>query len=83
MKILYFAWIRQAVGLGSEEVRLPAEIETMAEVMDWLVSRGGGFEEVFRMREGVRMAVDQRYAEPDTAVRGAKELAFFPPMTGG
>jgi molybdopterin synthase sulfur carrier subunit len=83
MKLLYFAWVRERVGRPEEEVELPAGIGTVAELVGWLRSRGPEFEAAFARPAVVRAAVDRVHARPDTPLGGAREIAFFPPMTGG
>lgn len=83
MKLLYFAWVRERVGIPEEEVELPPGIGTVAELVGWLRSRGPGFEAAFARAGVVRAAVDRVHARPDTSLASAREIAFFPPMTGG
>ena len=83
MKILYFAWVREKVGRAEEVVTLPAEVGTVAELVAWLRQRGPEYAEAFREARVVRAALDQRHVKPDAALAGAREVAFFPPVTGG
>jgi molybdopterin synthase sulfur carrier subunit len=83
MKILYFAWVREKVGRGAEEVELPADLATVADVVGWLKTRGPEFDAAFARPELVRAAVDKIHVQRSAAVAGAREIAFFPPVTGG
>ena len=83
MKILYFAWVRQKAGLSEEEVDLPANIKTLADLVRWLKTRGPEFEAAFAEIKSVRAAIDQSHASLDARIEGAQEIAFFPPVTGG
>jgi molybdopterin synthase sulfur carrier subunit len=83
MKLLYFAWVREKVGRGAEEVDLPAGVATVADLVGWLKSRGPEFDAAFARPELVRAAVDKVHVKPSAAVAGAREIAFFPPVTGG
>lgn len=83
MKILYFAWLRQRIGIGEEEITLPPEIGDVAALIGWLKDRGPNFAEALADTSAIRIAVDQEFAAPDTPLAGAKEVALFPPMTGG
>ncbi|MEM7023339.1 MAG: molybdopterin converting factor subunit 1 [Pseudomonadota bacterium] len=83
MKILYFAWLRTKTGKASEDVELPAEITTVAGLMDWVASRHPGFAEAMKAQGVIRAAVNQDYAQPEDPVRPGDEVAFFPPVTGG
>lgn len=79
----YFAWVRERVGCGSEEVELPAGIATVADVVGWLKTRGPEFDAAFERPELVRAAVDKVHAKPNASVASVREIAFFPPVTGG
>ena len=83
MKLLYFAWVREKVGRGAEEFVLPAGITTVSDVVGWLRSRAPEFDEAFARPELVRAAVDKVHVKPSATVAGAREIAFFPPVTGG
>lgn len=83
LTILYFAWLRERVGAGEEQVALPAQVRTVADLVAWLVDRGPGHASAFENRRTVRCAVNQDFAEPATPVHPGDEVAFFPPVTGG
>ncbi len=83
MKLLYFAWVREKVGRGAEEIELPAGITTVADVVGWLKTRGPEFDAAFAQPQLVRVAVDKVHVKPSATVSGAREIAFFPPVTGG
>ena len=83
MKILYFAWLRSRIGRGEEEVEVPSEVKTVGELMAWLRGRGPLYAAVFAQPGLIRAALDQDYATPDQPLGSAREVAFFPPVTGG
>jgi len=83
VRLLYFAWLRERIGLGEEEARPPAEVTTVAGLVEWLRGRGPGYEAAFGTTASVRCAVNQDFADPGAAVRPGDEVAFFPPVTGG
>jgi sulfur-carrier protein len=83
MKILYFAWIRERVGKTEEVVEPPASVQTVADLVQWLASRGEEYAYAFENRKAVRAALDRVHVRPDTKLSGAREIALFPPMTGG
>ena len=83
MKILYFARIRQIVGRGSDDVEVPPSVRTVSELMDFLMARDKGVAAAFADRRTIKAAVDQAHAQLDASILGAKEVAFFPPVTGG
>ena len=83
VKLLYFAWVREKIGCGAEEIELPENLATVADVVGWLKTRGPQFDEAFARPELVRAAVDRVHVKPAAPIRGAREIAFFPPVTGG
>jgi molybdopterin synthase sulfur carrier subunit len=83
MRLLYFAWVKEKVGLAAEEVELPQGVTTIADVMTWLKARGPEFANAFERSEVIRAAIDQSHVHHDAKIGGAREIAFFPPVTGG
>ena len=83
MKALYFAWVRERVGLGEEEIAPPEGVATVGELMAWLAGRGEGYEAAFANRKAIRAALDRTHVRHDARLGNAREIAFFPPMTGG
>ena len=83
MKLVYFAWVRERVGKAEEEVAPPASVATVTELIGWLVKRGEEYAHAFENPKVIRAAIDRRHVRPDAAIAGAREIAFFPPMTGG
>jgi molybdopterin synthase sulfur carrier subunit len=83
MKIKYFAWVRERVGKAEETIEPPAEVRTVSELMGWLAQRGEHYAHAFETPKVIRAAIDHTHVKPDTAISGAREIAFFPPMTGG
>jgi molybdopterin synthase sulfur carrier subunit len=83
MKILYFAWLRQRTGIGEEDIAVPAAVNDVASLIDWLKGRGPNFAEALQDTSTIRIAVNQEFATLDTALTGDEEVALFPPMTGG
>lgn len=83
LRLMYFAWIRERTGVGSEEVTLPAELKTVADLVDWLCGRDESYRQAFASRGDVRVAVNQEMADFNKPLEDAREVAFFPPMTGG
>jgi len=83
MKILYFAWIRERVGKAEEELSLPATVQTVGDLVQWLRSRGEEYAYAFENPKVVRAALDRVHARADAKLAGAREIALFPPMTGG
>lgn len=83
MKLLYFAWVRQRTGIGEETVDLPEAVTTVSELMAWLSARDEGYESAFANPKLIRAAIDQQHVDLDAAIGSAREVAFFPPVTGG
>lgn len=81
--VRYFAWVRERVGHAEEEVAVPADVATVGELARWLAKRGPGYAEAFRRADVVRAALDQVHVKPSAPLAGAREVAFFPPVTGG
>ena len=83
LALLYFARIREAIGKDGEEVDPPAGVTTVAELADWLSGQGGGYADAFADRDRLRAASDQRFVPLDAPLGLAREVALFPPVTGG
>ena len=83
MRVLYFAWLRQKVGIAEEEVSPPVEVRDVAALMRWLAERSPAHATAFADPRQVRAAVTQDFAAPDHPVAANDEVAFFPPVTGG
>ncbi|ODU20817.1 MAG: molybdopterin converting factor subunit 1 [Sphingomonas sp. SCN 67-18] len=81
--ILYFAWVRERIGIAQERAEPPAGVVTVADLLGWLAGRGGGYAEAFAAPERIRAAIDHAFAGPEAAIAGAREIALFPPVTGG
>ena len=83
MKLIYFAWVRERIGKAEEEVQLPADVATIADLARWLAGRGEEYAYAFENPKVVRAAIDRVHVQPQAAIKGAREIALFPPMTGG
>ena len=81
--IFYFAWLKDRLGRGEEQVALPDDVADIAGVRHWMRARGPLFEAAFAEGGRVRAAVNQDFATDDAPVRAGDEIAFFPPVTGG
>lgn len=81
IEVLYFAWVRERIGLPKERVETAAT--TPAELVAELRAREDRYAAAFADLSALRVAVDQDLADWDTPLAGAREVAFFPPMTGG
>jgi molybdopterin synthase sulfur carrier subunit len=83
MKVKYFAWVRERIGKTEETIEPPANIHTIADLIGWLSARGENYAYAFEKPRVIRAAIDHAHVKPETAIAGANEIAFFPPMTGG
>ena len=84
MKLVYFAWIRERIGLTDETVNLPPEVRTVGDLLGWLKSRGDEYMYALEKDDVVRVAIDHHHvADREALIAGASEVALFPPMTGG
>jgi molybdopterin synthase sulfur carrier subunit len=83
MKAVYFAWVRERIGKNEEEIAPPAEVSTVGELVAWLAGRGENYAYAFDKPQVIRVAIDRAHAARNARIAGAKEIAFFPPMTGG
>lgn len=83
MDLLYFAWVRERVGTGQERLDPPAEVQTVADLIAWLARRSAGHAEAFREPGRLRAAIDQKFVPLETLLGHAREVALFPPVTGG
>jgi molybdopterin synthase sulfur carrier subunit len=83
VKLLYFAWVRERIGLTDEEVDLPGAVSTVGELVEWLKGRGPEYAFALAEPTAIRVAVDRVHAGRDASLAGVREVALFPPMTGG
>jgi sulfur-carrier protein len=83
VKLVYFAWVRERIGKPDETLALPAGIVTVADLLEWQRGRGEEYAAGFGTANTVRVAIDHVHARESSLVAGAREIAFFPPMTGG
>ena len=83
MKVLYFAWMRQRIGHGFETFELPASVSTVSDLVAKLKGLSDGHAEAFRDMSTIKVAVNQEFADLESAIKDTDEVAFFPPVTGG
>ncbi len=83
MKLRYFAWVRERIGLNEEDLDLPAEVATVADLVSWLRGRGPEYEHALSEPSVIRVALDRLHAGREASIAGVREVALFPPMTGG
>ncbi len=83
MNLLYFAWLKEKTGVAKEDLPLADGVATVADLIEQLTARGGGFAEAFADSSIVRVAVNQEHVGLDAKLNDSDEVAFFPPITGG
>jgi molybdopterin synthase sulfur carrier subunit len=83
LKVLYFAWVRERIGKTEETIDPPSSVRTVGDLVAWLAARGEEYAYAFDNPKVIRAAIDRAHVKPDAALAGAREIAFFPPMTGG
>ena len=83
MKILYFAWLRERLNRGEEEVSPPPEVQTISDLIGWLRARDEAADLAMQKPEIIKAAIDAKIVPHTTPIAGAKVVALFPPMTGG
>ena len=79
----YFAWVRERIGEASEEIDLPSDVATVADLPAFLAARSEGHAAAMERPNVIRFALDQEAAEPGDSIGSPREIAVFPPMTGG
>lgn len=83
VRLVYFAWVRERIGKPDETLELPGEVRTVADLLAWLASLGEGYEAALAVPKAIRVALDQEHVRHDEPIGAAREIALFPPMTGG
>jgi molybdopterin synthase sulfur carrier subunit len=83
LTLVYLARLREAFGIATERVEIPAGVTNVAALRTWLAARGGAWATELAPARAVRIAVNHDLAQPDTPIRPGDEIAVFPPVTGG
>ncbi len=83
LEIAYFAWVRERMGVADETVDLPASVTNVSSLVAWLAARDARGQGAFAEPHRIRAAIDGVMMGPDAPLVGAKEVALFPPVTGG
>lgn len=83
LTVRYFAWVRERVGKSDEVVEVPDTVVTIEGLIVWLTARGAEYEHAFANPKLIRAAIDQTHVKASASIAGAREVAFFPPVTGG
>lgn len=83
INILYFSWMRERIGHGSEEIPLPVSTETVGDLIEHLRQKNDGYAAAFANPSLIRTAVGQEHVGQNHPIKDGDEIAFFPPVTGG
>jgi molybdopterin synthase sulfur carrier subunit len=83
VKLLYFAWVRQKIGVSEERIEIPPSVTNVSTLVEFLRKRGAGYDAAFRNPASIRVAVNQQHTDFNAVVHPDDEIAFFPPVTGG
>jgi sulfur-carrier protein len=83
VKIVYFAWLRETIGVSTEVVEIPDSTATIADLIVVLAARSPAYASAFAKPQLVRAAINHAHVKHDSGLAGAREIAFFPPVTGG
>ena len=83
INIIYFSWVRERLGFGEEQISFGDEVQTIADILGLLSGKGPAYAEILSELEKLRFALDQDFKTPTSLIGSAKELAIFPPVTGG
>lgn len=83
MRVLYFAWLRERLGIAEEAIAVPAGVATVGDLLAWQRARGPVHAAAFADSGRIRCAVNQEFANLTNPVGAQDEVAFFPPVTGG
>lgn len=83
IKLMYFAWVREKIGRSEELVEPPGDVSTIGDLVGWLRGRGPEYAAAFERADVIRTAIDHTHARSNASIASAREIAFFPPVTGG
>lgn len=83
MKLLYFAWVREQIGVAEEKITLPDSVNTVDDLLTWLPLQSTGHATALGDTSRLRIAVNQTYVHGVHAIQNSDEIAIFPPVTGG
>ncbi|WP_099866283.1 molybdopterin converting factor subunit 1 [Pararhizobium haloflavum] len=82
-KLVYFAWVRERIGRSDEEIEVPDGVVTVGELLNHLKARGEEYEAALQYPEAIRVAIDHEHVGHGEPLGTPREIALFPPMTGG
>ena len=83
MRVLYFAKVREIIGLSEENIDLPSNVKTVEDFLDYLISKENKYDLALSNKETIHIACDENHVDKDFILKNTKEIAIFPPVTGG
>ena len=83
MKILYFSWLKEKIGLNSQEIIKPENVETVGDLINFLKEKSENHKNAFSDLNSIKVAVNQEFSDLEKKIKEKDEIAFFPPVTGG
>ena len=83
MRVLYFAKVREIIGLPEENINLPSNVQTVEDFLDYLISKENKYELALSNKGAIHIACDEDHVDKDFILKNTKEIAIFPPVTGG
>ena len=83
MKVLYFAKVREAIGLSEENIDLPPDVKTVDDFLNYMISKDKKYDFALNNKDAIHIACDEEHVNKDFILNDTKEIAIFPPVTGG
>ena len=83
MVIKYFSWVRDIANTAEEIIELPANVNNIKELIDYLILSNEKYHKIFKKRKVIKIAVNKIYVDEFKEIKNTDEIAFFPPVTGG
>ena len=83
MRVLYFAKVREIIGLSEENIDLPSNVKTVEDFLDYLILKENKYDLALSNKETIHIACDENHVDKDFILKNTKEIAIFPPVTGG
>jgi len=83
VKVLYFAKVREAIGLSEENIDLPPNVKTVDDFLNYMISKDKKYDFALNNKDSIHIACDEEHVNKDFILNNTKEIAIFPPVTGG
>jgi len=83
VKVLYFAKVREAIGLSEENIDLPPNVKTVDDFLNYMISKDKKYDFALNNKDAIHIACDEEHVNKDFILNNTKEIAIFPPVTGG